>query len=257
MHEHRWKRWSRIAFCAALLGGGANINFPALAQSNKIPDKGDFYRTNEGEHPVKLDDFLSAMDKLKVQIDLLVNKIAKDPCINPEKYKQYMLSVMNGLDAVTELLRENYNMHISKNKRNQTYINDKQNDSYLDALIKMDQELFAARKNLKQRACPVGEGDMIPPPTSTAGDDDWGPPEHPNVIHRSTDPYPRRGPGGRPYNWPGGKAYPGTDGPSDEPNPGSSDRPNNWPGGGAYPGPGGGAYPGPGGGGAYPGPGGM
>jgi hypothetical protein len=258
MHNHSWKRWSRIAFCAALLGGSvsANLGFsPALAREPVT--KEDYYQTEKGQYPVKLDDFLAALDKLTAEVKSLITTIDRTPCIDHKRYEGFLLSLNNAIAAAVHLAGEDVNMGGATNKNGAHYISDKQFDSYLNAVASVKDDAVLARTRLKERACPIGEGSMIPPPKSTAGDDDWpDPSQHAGVIHGSADPYPRRGPGGRPYNWPGGKAYPGNDGPNDQPNPGPSDKPDNWPGGGAYPGPGGGAYPVPGGG-VYPGPGGM
>jgi hypothetical protein len=218
----------------------------------------------QGEYPVKLNDFLETLDKLSNEINLLVGGISRDLCINKAKYDGYLLSLNNSLDAIQELLRQNSIMWDAVDRNGHQYITGKQSLEFGNRLYALRDKVLKARDNLRERACNYNQDAMTPPSKSGAGDDDWpDPSQHAGVIHGSTDPYPRRGPGGRPYNWPNGKAYPGNDGSNDGPNPGPNDRPDNWPGGGAYPGPDGGGYPSPGGapypvpgGGGYPGPGG-
>jgi hypothetical protein len=264
MHKHGWKRWATIAFYAALLGGGVSINLysdPAWALKSKEDD----YHNFRGEHPVKLDDFLEAMDRVTTGINSLLDKISKEPCTSKKKYDGYLLSLNNAIVALKELEHEVYVMGTATEEDNGQhtggfYISAQQYGSYSHSVFVLRTKVEEARDSLKQRDCERHGHSMYSPPKSAESDDDWPDPSgHANVVHGSTEPYPQRGkegPGGRPYNWPGGKAYPGNDGPVDEPNSGPSDKPDDGPSGGAYPGPGGGAYPVPGGG-AYPGPGGM
>jgi hypothetical protein len=249
MNKHSWKRWSTIAFCAAPLGVGMTINLspsPAWAQAREMTKEDDYRDVDR--YPPKLGDFLETLDKLTAAIDSLVYKINNDRCIDQAKLDDYLLSLNNALAALSELTRQSGTMLLAHNKAGATYITSKQYNSYNKTIDNLTEKVLEAKDRLHTRACFLNQDSMVPPPDSKAGDDDWPDPGgHVNVVHRSPEPYPRRGDegqGGQPYNWPGGGNYPDQDkGPY--PGPDGGDHPG--PGGGAYPVPGGGAYPGPGG----------
>jgi len=93
MHKHSWRRWPKVAFCAALLSSVVSINLsPGPAWALKAKED-DF--SHDGQHPVKLEDFLEALDKITAGVKSLIDTITKDTCTNKARYDGYMLSLNN------------------------------------------------------------------------------------------------------------------------------------------------------------------
>lgn len=245
IRNHRRSPPQRVWFLAALSCVAAIMALdsgPAWPQVRGL-EKEDKYTEANGRHPPKLDEFLAAIDRLKVEIDALVDAISKDRCIDQKKFEAYSLSINNAETAREELLRQLNGTQFAVNKSGIHYWSQRQVSSYGITLDRMYRKITDARKALKVHLC-QDWGDSVNPPKSYGDDDDWGgPKEHARVPYRPIDPYP-----GHRYPYPAtGQDKAPDDGPQTGMPPGPGNGAYPMPGGGSVPAPGGGSYPMPGG----------